>query len=472
MADGELLGPLPRRLRAMLYLLTPNESTFERLEDVPAYVHQANPLFLGLVVLEMLLGSLMSEEKLYNVADAVVSVSLGMISRLPLLLTRGLELSAYVYVWENFRLLELPWDSAWTWWLSFLAVDFCYYWFHRFAHEVAILWAAHQVHHSSEYYNFSTALRQPLTQQLTSWIFYVPMALAVPPSAFAVHIQLNLLFQFWLHTEVIRDLGPLEWIFNTPKHHRVHHGTFSGEKEKVVYGLVFPGNSFEIMSSQFHYYLSLWRRSTTYSSLGDKVSTFVNGPSWIPGTPRLGNHDHVPEVTGKEKPHDPSCSLPLQVYVVTHFLLVLCTYHELFENQATLTQLTLLGMTGYVLLTLTSLGFIIDSRPAASILELLRCMVMVVLLRYNHLRPPNSSLTVPTQPRIFQQKSSAGSVITLINISGRMEGAGGAVNLFATPPETHLSSPRNPLELRRKGQLRLLSLSCENTNKGVIFTNL
>ncbi|XP_051921843.1 alkylglycerol monooxygenase [Hippocampus zosterae] len=419
MADCGLLSPVPARLRAMLYLLTPNESSFEMLHDVPDYVYQANPFFLGLVILEMLLGSLISGAKLYNIADGIISVSLGMMSRLPLLLVRGLELSAYVYVWEHFRLVELPWDSAWTWWFSFLAVDFCYYWFHRFAHEVAILWAAHQVHHSSEYYNFSTALRQPLTQQLTSWIFYVPMALAVPPSAFAVHIQLNLLFQFWLHTEVIRDMGPLEWIFNTPKHHRVHHGrnlycidknfggiliiwdrlfgTFSPEKDKVVYGLVYPSNSFEIITSQFHYYLSLWRRSTTYSSLADKVSTFVKGPSWTPGNPRLGNYNLVPKLTGEEKPHDPSCSLPVQVYVVTHFLLVLHTYHELFENQATLTQLTILGMTGYILLTLTSLGFIIDCRPLASILEMLRCMCLVMLLHYSHLRPPNSALTVPTQ---------------------------------------------------------------------------
>ncbi|XP_077454773.1 alkylglycerol monooxygenase [Stigmatopora argus] len=423
MADGGLLGPVPSRLRAMLYLLSTNESSFPRVEDVPAYVHQANPWFLGLVVLEMLLASLMSDVKLYNVADSVVSVSLGVISRLPLLLMRGLELSAYVLVWERYRLLELPWDSAWTWWFSFLAVDFCYYWFHRFAHEVAFLWASHQVHHSSEYYNFSTALRQPLTQQLTSWIFYVPMALAVPPSAFAVHIQLNLLFQFWLHTEIIRDLGPLEWIFNTPKHHRVHHGrnlycidknyggifivwdrlfgTFSPEKDKVVYGLVYPSNSFEIMTSQFHYYSSLWRRSTTYASLADKVSTFVKGPSWTPGDPRLGNYDHVPKVTGEEKPHNPSCSLPLQFYVVTHFLLLLHTYHELFENRAMLSQVSALGMSTYVLLTLTSLGFIIDCRPMASILEMLRCVAMATLLQYHHLSAPNSALTAPTQVLVY-----------------------------------------------------------------------
>ncbi|XP_077577245.1 alkylglycerol monooxygenase [Stigmatopora nigra] len=423
MADGGLLGALPSRFRAMLYLLSPNESSFPRVEDVPAYVHQANPWFLGLVVLEMLLASLMSDAKFYNVADSVVSVSLGMMSRLPLLLMRGLELSAYVLVWERYRLLELPWDSAWTWWFSFLAVDFCYYWFHRFAHEVAFLWASHQVHHSSEYYNFSTALRQPLTQQLTSWIFYVPMALAVPPSNFAVHIQLNLLFQFWLHTEIIRDLGPLEWIFNTPKHHRVHHGrnqycidknyggifivwdrlfgTFSPEKDKVVYGLVYPSNSFEIMTSQFHYYSSLWRKSTTYSSLTDKLSTFIKGPSWTPGAPRLGNYDHVPKVTGEEKPHNPSCSQPLQIYVVTHFLLLLYTYHQLFENQPMLSQMSMLGMSAYILLTLTSLGFIIDCRPKASILEMLRCIAMATLLEYHYLSAPNSALTAPTQVLVY-----------------------------------------------------------------------
>nr|XP_057910009.1 alkylglycerol monooxygenase [Doryrhamphus excisus] len=419
MADSVQLGSVTSELRAMFYMLSPNESSFEKVEDVPEYVHQANPFFIGLIILEMVLGLFMSEAPLYNIGDGIISISLGMISRLPLVLMQGFELSAYVYVWDRYRFLELPWDSSWTWCFAFLAVDFCYYWFHRSAHEVSILWAAHQVHHSSEYFNFSTALRQPLTQQLTSWIFYLPMALAVPPSVFAVHIQLNLLFQFWLHTEVVRDLGPLEWLFNTPKHHRVHHGrnkycidknyggiliiwdrlfgTFAAEEAKVRYGLVFPINSFEIITSQFHYYLYLWRKSITYTSIGDKVSTFVKGPSWLPGKPRLGDHQLVPEVTGEEVPHDPSCSLPLQVYVVTHFLLVLHTYHHLFENQAMLTQFSVLAMIGYILLTLTSIGFIMDQRPLASMLEMLRCAAMVTMLRFNHLRLPYSSLAMPTQ---------------------------------------------------------------------------
>lgn len=405
--------------RAMFFMLSPNESSFQKVEEVPQYVQQATPFFVGLMVLELVVGLLKTGAPVVTISDGLTSVSCGMISRLPMLFMRGCELTAYMYVWDRYRLMELPWDSAWTWWLTFLGVDFCYYWVHRFAHEVSFLWAAHQVHHSSEYYNLTTALRQSLTQQFTSWIFYLPLALVAPPTVFAVHIQLNLLYQFWIHTELIRDLGPLEWVFNTPKHHRVHHGrnlycidtnyggiliiwdrlfgTFAPESDKVVFGLVFPINTFEILYVQLHYYLYLWRRSSTYKTIGNKLSTFLKGPSWKPGKSRLGDHEDNPKVTGQEVPHDPSWTLPLQVYVVIHFLLVLGIYHDLFENKMTLSQLTMLGMTGYVLLTLTSLGYIIDQRPTAAVLEMLRCVVMVTMQRYGYMKPLLPSLAVPTE---------------------------------------------------------------------------
>lgn len=408
-----------RGARAMFFMLTPNESSFEKVEDVPQYVQQATPFFVGLMVLELVVGFLKTGAPVITISDGITSLSAGMVSRLPLLLMRGCELSAYMHVWNHYRLVELPWDSAWTWWFTFLGVDFCYYWVHRFAHEVAVLWAAHQVHHSSEYYNLTTALRQSVTQPFTSWVFYLPMALAVPPSIFAVHIQLNLLYQFWIHTELIRDLGPLEWILNTPKHHRVHHGrnlycidknyggiliiwdrlfgTFAQEADKVVYGLVFPIKRFEILYVQLHYYLYLWKKSKTYKTISNKLSTFLNGPSWKPGKRRLGDHNDNPKVTGEEVPHNPRWSLPVQIYAVIHFLLVLKTYHDLFENKMILSQLTILGMTGYVLLTLTSLGFLIDQRPSSAVLELFRCVVMMTLLRYNYMKPLAPSLAVPTE---------------------------------------------------------------------------
>lgn len=403
----------------MFFMLTPNESSFEKVEDVPQYVQQATPFFVGLMTLELVVGFLKTGAPVITISDGITSLSAGMVSRLPLLLMRGCELSAYMHVWNHYRLVELPWDSAWTWWFTFLGVDFGYYWVHRFAHEVAVLWAAHQVHHSSEYYNLTTALRQSVTQPFTSWVFYLPMALAVPPSIFAVHIQLNLLYQFWIHTELIRDLGPLEWILNTPKHHRVHHGrnlycidknyggiliiwdrlfgTFAQEADQVVYGLVFPIKKFEILYVQLHYYLYLWKKSKTYKTISNKLSTFLNGPSWKPGKRRLGDHNDNPKVTGKEVPHNPSWSLPVQIYAVIHFLLVLKTYHDLFENKMILSQLTILGMTGYVLLTLTSLGFLIDQRPSSAVLELFRCVVMMTLLRYNYMKPLAPSLAVPTE---------------------------------------------------------------------------
>ncbi|XP_044216193.1 alkylglycerol monooxygenase isoform X2 [Thunnus albacares] len=336
------------------------------------------------MVLELVVGVLKTGAPVVTISDGLTSISAGMISRLPMLFMRGCELTGYMYVWDRYHLVELPWDSAWTWWLTFLGVDLGYYWVHRFAHEVAILWAAHQVHHSSEHYNLTTALRQSLTQQFASWVFYLPMALAIPPSVFAVHIQLNLLYQFWIHTELIRDLGPLEWVFNTPKHHRVHHGrnlycidknyggiliiwdrlfgTFAEETDRVVYGLVFPIKTFEILYVQFHYYWYLWTKSKTYKTISNKLSTFFKGPSWSPGKSRLGDHLEIPKVTGKEVAYDPSWPLHLQVYVVLHFLLVLRTYDVLFENKMMLSQLTILGMTGYILFTLTSLGFIMDQR--------------------------------------------------------------------------------------------------------------
>merc|ERR1711910_16542 len=102
-----------------------------------------------------------------------------------------------------------------------------YYWFHRASHEVGLLWAVHQVHHSSEEFNLTTAFRQPVFQglfQLTHW-FYLPAALVIPPSQFLVHSQFVFLFQFWIHSELIGDIGPLGWIFNTSTYHQVHHGS-------------------------------------------------------------------------------------------------------------------------------------------------------------------------------------------------------------------------------------------------------
>ncbi|MGL4898679.1 MAG: sterol desaturase family protein [Shewanella sp.] len=155
--------------------------------------------------------------------------------------------------------------------LSFIALmvaqDFCYYWFHRASHRVRWMWAAHVVHHSSEHMNFSTAFRQSLMYPLAGmWLFWLPLILiGFDPQWVIFTVLLNLGLQFFVHTQSIKSLGPLEWLLNTPSHHRVHHGrnaqyidknyagifivwdklfgTFAAETETVVYGITKPVNS-------------------------------------------------------------------------------------------------------------------------------------------------------------------------------------------------------------------------------------
>ncbi|KAJ8415962.1 hypothetical protein AAFF_G00405190 [Aldrovandia affinis] len=407
---------LNQGVRMMFYLVTPNETSFGHVEEVPDYVHKATPFFIGMLILELVLGWAKTGGTVIRINDGATSVSAGMLSRLPQLFVRSLELSTYLYIWNNYRVLELPWDSPWTWWLAFLGVDLGYYWIHRFSHELNILWAAHQVHHSSEDYNLSTALRQSLTQQCASWILYLPMALAVPPSVFIVHIQFNLLYQFWIHTEIIKHLGPLEWVMNTPSHHRVHHGrnpycidknyggtliiwdrifgTFAPEGDKVVYGLTKPVNTFEILFVQFHYYPFIWRRFWRARGINNKLSVIFKGPSWRPGKPRLGDRTQMTKITGEELPFNPTRPLILQAYVSLHFLLLLAVYNDVLATKAVLSQQTLLLMAGYIIFTLTSFGHIIDQSPKAAMVEMLRCLLFLGLQRCGYVEVVIPSLSM------------------------------------------------------------------------------
>ncbi|XP_074051511.1 alkylglycerol monooxygenase-like isoform X3 [Macrotis lagotis] len=264
------------------------------------------------------------------------------------------------------------------------------------------MWAAHQTHHSSEDYNLTTALRQSVFQIYTSWIFYCPLALFIPPPVFAVHIQFNLLYQFWIHTQIIDNLGPLELILNTPSHHRVHHGTFEAESEKVTYGLTHPINTFEPFKVQFHHLYYMWTTFWITPGFWNKLSVIFKGPGWSPGKPRLGLSEEIPEVTGKEVPYGTRVSGSLQLYVVVHFVLLLGFYEDTFADKGALSQVTLLLRSGYIMLTLTSIGFLMEERPQAPILETIRCSVFLILSWLNYLKPFIPSLAYTFENIIFQ----------------------------------------------------------------------
>ena len=187
--------------------------------------------------------------------------------------------------------------------------DFIYYWNHRFDHESRWLWAMHVVHHSSERYNLSTALRQPVAEALTIYVPYGLLSLlGVRPALVQDARAINLIYQFWVHTEVVRSIGPLERVFNSPSHHRVHHGsnrryldrnhgsililwdrlfgTFEPEGEQVVYGLTKNIDTFNPARIATHEWVAIARdvfRSRTWS---DRLGHLLRGPGWA-GAPRI-----------------------------------------------------------------------------------------------------------------------------------------------------------------------------------------
>ena len=266
------------------------------------------PVFLALMALEWAAGRWRGRP-VFRLADAVSSISLGMLSQTSAVFTRLLRLGLYTLAWQTLALWrdDAFWTSAAGWLLALLLYDLCYYWYHRLGHRVAVLWAAHAVHHQSQDYNLSTALRQTSTGAVFGWLFYLPMALAgVPPLVFAVVGLIDLLYQFWVHTEQVGRLGWFDRWFCSPSNHRVHHavndryvdknyggilivwdrlfGSFEDEdaREPVVYGTRGLLNSWDPLWANAQVYAGLARDSWHAARWRDKLGVWIRPPGWRP----------------------------------------------------------------------------------------------------------------------------------------------------------------------------------------------
>lgn len=207
--------------------------------------------------------------------------------------------------------IQLSPSDWWTWILLFFVDDLAYYTFHRSHHRIRLFWAMHVVHHSSEHYNFSTALRQDWSP-FSSIFFWMPAALLFEPWMIYLALSWSLLYQFLLHTEAVRKLPrPIEFIFNTPSHHRVHHGsqdqyldknyggiliiwdrmfgTFEPEEERVRYGLTKNIETFHPVKVAYGEYLNIWRDVRAADNWRDRIGFTFGGPGWKPeADPRRG----------------------------------------------------------------------------------------------------------------------------------------------------------------------------------------
>ncbi|HEY2254922.1 MAG TPA: sterol desaturase family protein, partial [Variovorax sp.] len=312
----------------------------------------ATPVFFLLIGIEFFVARRRARrggarDSSYRLADAINSIGLGMLSQIVSVFTRLLNIGIYTAVFGAVALF--PDTDFWTrwygWLLALVFYDLCYYWLHRMGHESAVLWAAHVVHHQSQHYNLSTALRQTSSGALFGWIFYLPMALAgVPPLVFGVVALVDLLYQFWVHTEQIGRLGWFDRWFCAPSNHRVHHavndayvdrnyggvlivwdrlfGSYQEEGEPCVYGTRSPLQSWDPLWANAEVYWALARDSWHTRRWSDKLRVWLKPPGWRPADV-AARFPKAPFDITQLRRYDPAVGRGVRIAAALQFVLLL-----------------------------------------------------------------------------------------------------------------------------------------------------
>jgi len=366
------------------------------------YIALSVPVFFILIGIE-LAWNFYRKLNYYRLNDSISNLSQGIGQQLTGIFMKTALFFGYKYIFENWRLLDLP-QSIWIWIILFIGVDFFYYWFHRMSHQVNALWAAHIVHHQSEEYNLTVALRQSWFQGWFSWVFYLPLAfVGFDPIMFLTLSSFNTLYQFWIHTRAIKSMGPLEWILNTPSHHRVHHGsnpkyidrnhagtliiwdrifgTFQKEEEEVYYGITTPLASWNPIWANVHYWDELLKTARQSPRWMDKINVFLKPPGWFPA--HLGGFKSAPEIDPVVyKKYDPQYHQQLTGYVLVQFVVGLIAGSAILFLHSSLPSPALISGAIFVILTLLTCGALLEEKKWKVKFEYARLVlgILIVLL--------------------------------------------------------------------------------------------
>jgi len=334
----------------------------------------------------------------YNIPDAITSLNFGVLSQVSAVFVRVLTFGVYVWTFENLRIGVLPADSIWVWIASLITYDFIYYWVHRCGHEINLMWSAHQVHHSSEYFNLSTALRQTSTGAFAAFPFYLPMAvLGVPPIVFGTVALADLLYQYWVHTELVRKLGWVDRILVTPSNHRVHHGqngycidrnyggifiiwdrifgTFAEERddEPVVYGIRKQLASYNAVWGNLNVYVDVFRKSLRAGSISSSIRTWFDPPGGRGVVPA-----HLDPYSVKKFGTETSRTMKRYAIVQYTLLAVMATYFLAITPTLTLQGRIIWAL--LIMLSTTSLGWLLEGCRFARLFESARLLTQSVAL--------------------------------------------------------------------------------------------
>ena len=362
----------------------------------------AIPFFFLAILLELAYG-LLIKRNTYRINDTINSLSMGSLSRLQSLVIVGLSASLFELIVRYFQLTQLADDEAWVWLSCFVLYDLAYYWKHRLGHEVALFWGSHVAHHQSEDYNLGTALRQT-SIDFYGFLFYLPFfMLGYPAEILFTVVSLNLIYQFWVHTQHVPKLGVLEWVFITPSNHRVHHarnriyvdknyggvfilwdrlfGSFQQEleDEKVIFGLRKPLNSWNPLWANVHLYWRLLLDFLKAPGIVNKCRILFKPPGWqAEGTVSSCKLAHQ-EIDLSSR-FDPVISGFKRAYTFAQFLLTVALSLAILLNASTIGY----PITAVFVVLLTYSFYVhgvwLEARGNAAMLEIIRLVLLIASL--------------------------------------------------------------------------------------------
>lgn len=363
------------------------------------FIPYAVPFFLLMIVLELFWGW-WKDNNTYRVNDSINSLSLGLLSTVTKFVFLNIGLLVFSGIEENYAIWAFNSSSLGHWLLAILLYDFLYYWFHRVSHERQFFWGSHVVHHQSEDYNLSTALRQTSTSFFTTWVFFIPcFFLGMPITMYVSIASAHLIYQFWVHTQHISTLGFLEWFMVTPSNHRVHHaqnpdyidknygglliiwdrlfGTFQKEhrEQPAIYGIRAPLASWNPIWANLHIFINMAMDAWRTANWLDKWRVLWSRTGWRPEDVEILYPAQKSNLDQFEK-YNPDLSLLTNGAIVAQYIL-LSVFHLWSAGQVAQLSYGLVWATVAIqAYTLVVIGAILDGKPFARRLEQSRLLVL------------------------------------------------------------------------------------------------
>ena len=354
------------------------------------------PVYFFLILIELLFAWI-KNRKVYRLGDAMANIGCGIFEQVTGLFVKVFTVGLFAVCYEYLRIFTIP-VNVWTIIILWIGIDFLYYWAHRLSHEVNLFWVGHVVHHQSEDYNLSVALRQGALQKFFTSPFYIPLAiLGFSPEWFLLIGAFNTLYQFWIHTEFIEKMGWFEWIFNTPSHHRVHHGrdpkyidknhggsliiwdrlfgTFQAEEERPNYGITKPTFTFNSVNAHWKAIVDLYQEVKSANGF-DKGRVLFMGPGWI--TRESLNKPKGGYVKFQFHPEK-----KIQFFLIIQFILLLGITSVYLFNFQSLNVYYQIGGALFISFSLTSIGNAYEQKANAFWLELIKWLMLTGLLIMN-----------------------------------------------------------------------------------------